>query len=118
MARGPVSRSRLGYRTAAVGGKRPQRLPNRFLGDDTKASRRSHHVRVPPHECVSPNHRGVRPEAAAADDVRAAGGCRGGRAPVVVSLFLGRGSAARPFHTTPASSTLTPRPTTPAERPP
>src|SRR2546426_5043364 len=47
MARDSVSRSRLGYRTAAVGGERPQRLPNRFLGDDTKASRRSHHVRVP-----------------------------------------------------------------------
>src|SRR2546425_11961233 len=84
MARDSVSRSRLGDRTAAVGGERPQRLPTRFLGDDTKASRRSHHGRVPPHECVSPNYRGVRPEAAAADDVRAAGGCRGGSNVVTV----------------------------------
>src|SRR4029453_7703363 len=73
----------LDYRVAIVGGQRSQRFPSSALSDDSKAPSCSHHVRIFPHERVSPNHRGIRQEAAATDDVWAAGGCGGGRSHVV-----------------------------------
>ena len=69
---------RPGYRAAIAGGPRSQGCPDSTLDDDAKAPSRAHHVPIRPDERVSSDHRGVREEAAAADDVRAARGRRGG----------------------------------------